>query len=304
MRRKFTVIMIVCAALATILSGCGGEAKQMETADTSPTAQVENENMGSIAEESQANMAEQEIVSAPVTLPEAGEIVKSGAWGSGTYTLDSNGILTLSGTGNMYVLDGQEIPSSEEVLYAVVEEGVTGLGSHLERYTELQYVSLPSTITSFRFMDCQKLSTVILPEGITELENDAFENCKSLTEIELPSTLVRVGMRVFMNTGLTEIRLPDKMNYIDNAFCYTSITSLEWPEGVDTIYSGTFYSCPELSSVTLPKDVIDIRDGAFQDCPKLTDVYYAGTEDEFNMITIGNNNESLLNATIHYEAGE
>ena len=285
--------------LAALCAGCGHSAGQAKTADTDLA--VKTESADALAEEpAEAPEAEQ----GQVTLPEAGETVKSGAWGSGTYTLDSNGILTLSGTGEMYVLDNQEVPDAEEVFYAVVEEGVTKIGSHLERYPELQSVSLPSTITSFRFMDCQKLSTVILPEGITELKDDTFENCRGLTSIELPGTLERLGMRVFMNTGLTEIRLPEKMSDIGSAFTYSPITGIEWPEGVDTIDTGTFYSCTELASVTLPKDVTTIMDGAFQNCPKLADVYYEGTEEEFAGIAIGEENDALLNAEIHYLGSE
>ncbi len=43
------------------------------------------------------------------------------------------------------------------------------------------------------------------------------------------------GRRVFMNTGLTEIRLPEKMSDIGSAFTYSPITGIEWPEGIETI---------------------------------------------------------------------
>ncbi len=45
-------------------------------------------------------------------------------------------------------------------------------------------------------------------------------------------------------------------------------------------------------------------DGAFQNCPKLADVYYEGTEEEFAGIAIGEENDALLNAEIHYLGGE
>lgn len=292
----FTVAIAV--AMAFTLVACGGKSADNGTQAKEEAGVLENETAQ--AEETAAVESE----TGSVELPEAGEIVKSGSWGEGTYTLDSNGILTLSGTGKLYIQDGQEVPESDEVLYAIVEEGAINIGSQLERYSELQYVSLPSTLRSFRFMGCQKLRTVIMAEGITELENDAFENCRNLTELELPNTLERIGMRAFMNTGLTSLSLPEKMTYIDAAFSYTSLESIEWPDGVKIIYGGTFYHCEELSSITLSKDVTEIRNGAFQECPKLTDIYYEGTEEEFSGIVIGEENEALSHVTFHYLESE
>lgn len=59
-----------------------------------------------------------------------------------------------------------------------------------------------------------------------------------------------------------------------------------------------------LKSVTIPASVTSIEDDAFYGCDALTDVYYAGSESDWGSIAIGESNESLTNAAIHYNAGE
>lgn len=70
-------------------------------------------------------------------------------------------------------------------------------------------------------------------------------------------------------------------------------------EGVTDIGVFTF-ECGSLSTVTIPTSMTSIGSGAFADCDKLTDVYYDGTEEQWNRISIGEQNEPLLNATIHF----
>lgn len=299
-RRKFLCALLACCLLLT-LGACGEEAGTNAPDNTDPS---ETQVQAGTETEPAAEQTE-EPLSQPVSLPAAGEIVKSGSWGENvTYTLDSNGILTISGTGKMSRLEGETYPDDSEILYLVVEEGVTGVSGVCEN-PNLKYVSLPSTVKVVGdsvFSYCSGLTTVILSEGTTEIENYAFHGCTSLTSITLPDSCGRLGMGAFGGSGLQSIEMPERMNYIDCAFSYSQLETVEWPTGADTIYSGTFYKCEQLTSVTLPNTLVSIRDAAFQDCENLTDVYYQGTEEEFAGIEIGESNEALLNATIHYNA--
>lgn len=309
---RATALLLAMLLSLTACGGNGDSSPAVSDAESGTNAPDNTEpsetqvqagtEVGSLVEQTEESLPE------PVSLPAAGEIVKSGSWGENiTYTLDSNGILTISGTGKVSRLEGETYPEDSEILYLVVEEGVTEIvgASGFSENPNLRYVSLPSTVKVIKdsaFSYCAGLTTVILSEGTTEIEGYAFYGCKSLTSITLPDSCKRLGLLAFGGSGLQSIDLPEGMNYIDNSFSYSELKTIRWPTDVTTIYSGTFGSCAQLTSVTLPNTVTSIRDGAFVDCESLTDVYYQGTEDEFAGIEIGGSNDALLNATIHYNA--
>ena len=64
----------------------------------------------------------------------------------------------------------------------------------------------------------------------------------------------------------------------------TALTSIVVPGDIETIENMTFYRCTALTSVTIPKSVTKICTKAFQKCSSLTDIYYTGTEEEWNAI--------------------
>lgn len=73
-------------------------------------------------------------------------------------------------------------------------------------------------------------------------------------------------------------------------------------DGMTSICDSAFYYCENLTSITIPSSVLCIEPWAFSDCGKLEDVYYDGTEEQWNKLEIGEYNDSLLNATIHFSA--
>lgn len=71
-------------------------------------------------------------------------------------------------------------------------------------------------------------------------------------------------------------------------------------DGLTSIGRGTFEMCHILDSVTVPASITNIGKFAFDSCDNLTDVYYGGTKEQWQKISIGEYNEPLLNATIHF----
>lgn len=69
---------------------------------------------------------------------------------------------------------------------------------------------------------------------------------------------------------------------------------------VTTIEIYAFSDCTNLTSVTIPNSVTTIGHSAFWCCSNLKDVYYSGTETQWNNISIDVYNDDLINATIHY----
>lgn len=105
-----------------------------------------------------------------------------------------------------------------------------------------------------------------------------------------------------------ELAIPEKINgypvtvICNNAFRECEIMSVTIPEGVTTIGDSAFFNCDSLKSVTIPKSVTQIRLCAFYDCGKISDVYYAGTKEEWSVIGIEDGNYCLENAKIHFES--
>jgi hypothetical protein len=73
-------------------------------------------------------------------------------------------------------------------------------------------------------------------------------------------------------------------------------------EGVTSIGSSAFDYCSSVTSITIPDSVTSIGDVAFYGCDSLKDVYYSGSESDWNKISIGSANTCLTNATIHYNS--
>ena len=81
----------------------------------------------------------------------------------------------------------------------------------------------------------------------------------------------------------------------------TSLESIVISNGVTSIESSAFENCTSLKSITIPDSVTSIGYFTFYGCTSLKDVYYNGTEEQWNQIYMYPANDCLTNATIHYE---
>lgn len=79
-----------------------------------------------------------------------------------------------------------------------------------------------------------------------------------------------------------------------------ALKNIAIPDSVTIIEDYAFSGCEGLDAVLIGKNVETIENSAFRHCPNITDVYYPGTEAEWNEITIGKYNECITNATIHF----
>lgn len=132
--------------------------------------------------------------------------------------------------------------------------------------------------------DAGSVKKVVIEDGVTRIPNHAFSRHTGLTEIIIPASVTDIGTSVF-------------------SFC-TGISEIHIPEGVKTIYNMTFYGCKNLKTLYLPHSLIMVTEFATRESG-LTDVYYAGTKDDWKKIDIETNgNDELLKAAIHYQDEE
>ncbi len=125
---------------------------------------------------------------------------------------------------------------------------------------------------------------VVIPNGTKAINDYAFINCSTIKTVSIPETVTAIGKSAF-------------------EYC-VSLEHVEIAEGVTEIADYAFYNCYALESITVPKTVKNIEDEVFFDCYSLADVYFGGTENEWNEITIGNYNDDLMNATLHFEEAQ
>lgn len=102
------------------------------------------------------------------------------------------------------------------------------------------------------FAGCISLTEVHLPDGLETISDGAFEGCKSLLRIAVPSTTVAIGINTF-------------------AGCI-SLKEAEFCEGLQTIGSQAFSWCKSLLNLHVPATVTVIEDGAFEHCSLLRNI--------------------------------
>ena len=189
----------------------------------------------------------------------AATIVDSGKCGDNvTYTLDSDGLLKISGTGRMdnYTSWKTSPWKKASVISVVISEGVTNVGEHaFSGYSRLTGITIPDTVTSigrYAFNVCSSLTSITIGNGVTSIGEHAFSECSSLTSITIPNSITSIGESAF--------------------FGCSSLTSITIPDGVTSIKKSAFSSCRSLMSITIPDSVTSIGYYAFEDCSSLTSI--------------------------------
>lgn len=216
---------------------------------------------------------------------DAADITASGSCGrSLTWTLDSEGTLTVAGTGAMYDRNSNyTVPWAEykdKITSVIVREGVTSIGGQaFESCTALTSVSLPSTlqrINTYAFSGCKELTSIVIPDGVTNIGSSSFAMCKKLSEISIPKSVTYIGDLAFASTKwLDQQRSAENPFVIVNGLLINGNLSsgdVAIPYGVTEICGNSFYYCQSMKTLTIPKSVVKIHDNAFNECSGLTSV--------------------------------
>ena len=224
-----------------------------------------------------------------------------------TWTLDSDGMLTISGSGAMKDYDASASNTTPffnnaNITKVVIENGVTHIGSVAFYYcTNVTEITIPNTVTSIgksAFVCCESLASITLPNSITSIESYTFSDCYALKSITIPNLVKTIGLGTFSGccslefvtipnsvtsigndafsgcTSLRGITIPNSVTSIGNNAFYncTSLTSITIPNSVTSIGICSFYNCRSLTSITIPNSVTSIGDYAFNGCRSLTSI--------------------------------
>ena len=199
-----------------------------------------------------------------------------------------------------------------------------------------QLVLVPCGVTEFTVADGVKsipkgafdgaygLKKVVLPEGLEEIGAEAFWDCLALCEVDLPSTLKTIGSSAFRLTmSLAELTLPEGLESIgEEAFIYSGLRRIQVPDSVTSLGKDAFRYCRNLEIAELGSGVMDVNNAFIEcsglrclvlpaelnrvpsystdHCCLLQDVYYRGTQEEWDAINVNTaGNRPLLEAELH-----
>ena len=180
----------------------------------------------------------------------------------------------------MYIGSGNDCLRNATIHYNSTPDNAKLTDSDYLTYT----INMDGTIT---IISChEKATNINIPSEIngipvTSINSSAFANKSNLTSVTIPNSITTIGERAFYGCS--------------------KLTSIVIPESVKTIESNTFYNCNRLENITIPDSITSIGDYAFYVCSKLTEVYYSGSEAQWNDINIDYyGNSALTNAKIYY----
>ncbi len=144
--------------------------------------------------------------------------------------------------------------------------------------TNLTSITIPDSVTqicNFAFYNCTSLTSVVIGDSVTSIDEEAFYGCTSLTSVVIPDSVTSIGGSAFSDcVSLKSVVIPDSVENIGGgAFssCY-SLTSVVIPDSVTYIGLSTFAGCINLTSITIPNGVASINDITFKSCNNLTTI--------------------------------
>lgn len=125
------------------------------------------------------------------------------------------------------------------------------------------------------FNSCSNLTSISIPNSVTEIGKYAFYSCSNLTSVNIPDAVTKIGEWAFYRcSSLTSVNIPNAVTQIETGvFCVcSSLTLINIPDAVTQIGEKAFLECSSLTSINIPDAVTQIGKEAFDECSRLSEI--------------------------------
>lgn len=150
------------------------------------------------------------------------------------------------------------------------------------------------SIASEVFNACSNLTGITIPKSMAIIGDYAFNNCDKMVRVDI-SDIKKWCETIFVNHSSNPLYHAKKL-YLNGEL----VTHLEIPNTVTKVNNGAFWYCTSLTSVTIPHELDTIGEHAFYYCGNIENVYYNGSINKWNNITIESYNSSIIDAEKTY----
>lgn len=261
MKKKISMILTIAMCLSLCACGPNDRMKEQSGAST--------ESGNRVSSDTKAPAAEHE------------HIYKDGVCEDCGALKPSEGLaFCLSDLGEHYILSSIGTCQDSDIVVPATYEGlpvkeIGAVGCDENRITSIMIPEGVELVNGNAFYNCENLTYVSIPDSVTFIGEAAFYLCKKLEKVDGCAGVNKIGSNAFtFCENLTTITLPDSVAVIGSAaFSYcVKLTNFEIPDGLTAISNNMLSNCESLTEVTIPDSVATIDTGAFAGCKGLTTV--------------------------------